>query len=345
MSYKSTFTYYVKVLTVCVLSCFSCSKKQIFREEILILNGADNTLETKRLSDLKTLKISNLEADSSFYAHRMNLSSSKTYLSVAFPQYDFSFGHEGLHNADKPGKIKVVSLKSGNRDFWINVPKANFNAVISPDEKEVWTAGYSHSGRIYVYDLSSGQLLKEISVESDPSQLIFCKAGEYVAVACGETSFVSFIDVITYKLVKDVKVDPYPSFVSEGYKDHIFVINQNQKSLNIIDIEKLKATEFIDFDFIPVYASYNAEMSEIWVTGKDSSKMYLYARDAKNKWNLKTAFNIGLPLHKFQFINNYAQLLGISLSENKVVIVDAKGQKVLLSESTGNKPNDFVIKK
>jgi hypothetical protein len=60
---------------------------------------------------------------------------------------------------------------------------------------------------------------------------------------------------------------------------------------------------------------------------------------------LKTAFNIGLPLHKFQFINNYAQLLGISLSENKVVIVDAKGQKVLLSESTGNKPNDFVIKK
>lgn len=343
MLYKSSAVHKSILLILFGLGCSSCSQKLISGREVLILNGSDNTVETKRLSDLKTLKIFSLNADSSFYAHHMDVSPSQGYLSVAFPRYDFSLGHEGLHNAEKPGKVKVVSLKKMNKAFWMNVPKANFNAVISPDESEIWTAGYSHSGRIYVYDFSSGKLKREITVESDPSQLIFCNNGENVAVACGESSFVSFIDVKTYRLIKDVKVDPYPSFVLDGFTGHIFVLNQNQKSLNIIDVNKLKATEFIDFNFIPLYACFNSESSEIWVTKKESPNIYIYERSEKNKWTLKSEFNVNHSLYKFQFINNYSQLIGISQSENKAVLVDTQAKKVLKTENTGNKPNDFVI--
>lgn len=298
--------------------------------------------EIYELESFKLLK-SEIVAPEGYFGHHISLSPNKNYLVEAFPEYDFSQGHEGLHGQEKLGKVLVTPNSKPKARFWINVPFANYNAVVSPDETELWTAGFKHSGALYVYGLPSGKLKKSISVEADPSELFFSKDGKYLAVACGETSFVSIIDTKTYEKIKDIKVDPYPANVWEGYDNTFFVQNFRQKSLNIIDLNTLKVTDYIDFPFQPGFMRYNNLTSEIWVCALSNPEIFIFRKSEKGKWEKSGNISFESPVSQFSFIENNSKALCVSENSEKLILLDTQNKNILKTTKTAGKPNGIVV--
>ena len=319
----------------------SCSKHLFEPGRALLVNGGDNTIQIIDIRTFKEVKTKQIKAEPGYFAHHADVSSGKGYVAVAFPDYDFSQGHEGLHNVTKPGKILVLNARNLKEKRWIDVPKANYNAVFNVQETEIWSAGYSHSGRVYVYDVSSGTLKKEIIVESDPSNLLFDNEGKYVAVACGESSFVTLIDPQTLKKVRDIKVDPYPSHVRNGSAGKILVENKLKKSLNILDIEKLKAIDFIDLEYSPLFSKYNSKTGEIWVVPEDTPEIHIYQKTEKGKWEIRDRLATDFPLSEFDFYGN--MLLGISTQDNALIKYNINTKRTEKKFTTGSRPNALVL--
>lgn len=319
----------------------SCRPPLIQKGEMLIVNGGDNTLQRVDLNTFTISKQFSIHTDTGYYAHHLSLSPQKNYLSIAFPAYNFIDGHEGLHTLDRPGRVLVISRKNFKKQYWINTPRANYNAIMNPQEDEVWTAAYSHSGKVYVYGFPEGNIKTQITVDPDPSQLIFCNDNKYVAVACGESSFVTFINVQNFEKVKEVKVDPYPGNIEKGFENKVFVLNRQQKSLNLIDLDKLKAVDFIDFGYIPSSAKYNPVTNEIWVSSENTNSLFVYKKD--KQWKLSREIKLPAAIYTFEFLDNYTQLAGIGQTTNQLIILDTSSDEILKVVQTGKNPNGLVI--
>lgn len=319
----------------------ACSKPLLQPGRAVVLNGGDNTVQVVDLHTFRIIKTKHLKAEPGYFAHHLDVSANKKYLSIAFPEYDFSEGHEGLHGQNKPGKILVLTTRNLKVKLERDVPKANYNAVFSPSGTEIWTAGYSHSGRVYVYEFPSGNLKKEIIVESDPSDVVFSQNGKYATVACGESSFVTLIDPLTYRKVRDVKVDPYPYIVRGGSEKKLLIENRLRKSLNLLDYGTMRVTEFIDLGYVPLFSKYNAITDEIWVVPEDTPEIHVYKKAEKEKWVLKERIPTEFPLSEFEFHQN--RLIGISNRHNVLLQYNIKTGKLERELATGHKPNGLRI--
>lgn len=338
---------HISLLLLLIIS-FSCKDKEkqedvsIGPGSAVIINGGDNNID---VIDLKTLELKNkiwLKTEGNTFAHHIYFSGSKGLISIALPFYDFSNGHDGLHNVNLPGKITVLNSSNTQAKITIDVPKANHNAVISPDESEVWTAGLSHSGRVYVYSLSTGALLKEVVVDADPSEIIFSADGKYAVVACGESSFVTVIDSKTKVIVKEIKVDLNPGNVWPGFGNNIFVENSLRKTLNIVDLNGLFAIDYIDFDFTPGFPVYNEKTQEIWVCSSSDDKVYFYKK-MNGIWAKTGSFQSSGQPHQIAFIDDFAKAILINQKGNTAKIIDVTTRKELKSITTGKKPNGIAV--
>lgn len=319
----------------------SCSKPLFQPGRAVVLNGGDNTVQIVDLHTFSIKKTKYLKAEPGYFAHHLGVSADWKYLSIAVPEYDFSGGHEGLHGLSKPGKILVLHTRNLKEKLERDVPKANYNAAFNPSGTEIWTAGYSHSGRVYVFEFPSGNLKKEIIVESDPSELVFSQNGKYVAVACGESSFVTLIDPVTYRKLRDVKVDPYPYIVRGGSEKKLLIENRLRKSLNLLDQDTFKVTEFIDLDYSPLFSKYNAATGEIWVVPDNTPEIHIYQKAEKEKWVLKERIPTEFPLSEFEFYQN--RLIGISSRHNVLIQYNIKTGRMEKKLSTGHQPNGLLI--
>ncbi len=327
-----------------VFICMAACTRPMLREgDALLVNGGDNTWQVLDLARLEVKQTGEFRAEPGYFAHHVSLSENNSFLAVAFPQYDFTAGHEGLHNESVPGKVAVSKVNRKPAFRWLNVPHANFNAVISPDETELWTAGYNHSGRVYVYDLATGEMLQSIIVEADPSELVFSRDGRYLAVACGESSFVTVIDAKTRKKIKDIKVDPNPFAVWPGYESLVFVSNELRKSLNIIDLEKQKVVDYIDFGFIPGFITYNAGTQEIWVLAKNEPQITFFKKAGNGKWDKTGEYRAEAPFYRVAFSDNGRTALCISTETNNVTVLRTMTKEQVKIIKTGQKPNGIVV--
>ncbi|MCP9755958.1 hypothetical protein EGI26_12415 [Lacihabitans sp. CCS-44] len=335
---------FIKFLPIFLFSIlFSSCKTQVIKSNsAIIINGADNNLD---ILDLKRLRIKSkikVDENKNYFAHHVYFSKSKEFVSIALPAIDFSKGHDGMHMMNVPGRIVVLNSKKANVKVQIDVPTANHNAIVSPNEKEVWTTGMSHKGRIYVYDLGTGKLKDQIMVNADPSEIIFSKDEKYAAVACGESSFVTIIDVHSKKIIKEIKVDPNPSNVWAGFENNIFVENSLRKTLNIIDLNSLKVIDFIDFDFTPGFAVYNVLNREIWVCSKSDDNVYIY-KQKNHKWIKTEKFISSGGPHMIAFFDGSTKALLINQFESTVLIIDAQTKKEIKRITTSDKPNGIAV--
>lgn len=194
-----------------------------------------------------------------------------------------------------------------------------------------------------MYEFPSGKLKREITVGPDPSEITVCYDGKYAAIACGESSFVTFIDLNTKTKVKDVKVDPYPSNVWIGFGSKIFVENKIKKSLNLLDIDKLKAVEFIDFDFTPGISVYNPKSKEIWTTSHSSPNLHIYKSESNGKWTKQFTLDLETNVYTFSFYDNYSKALCLSREDSQILIIDTLTRKVIGTFKAGSKPNGLVL--
>lgn len=328
---------------ILVLGLYSCHTSFIKKGEALIISNRENKAEILDLDKMEIRKAELPYPDSTYHANHVSFSEMSSLLSIALPQYDFSTGHSGLHHLSKPGGALVIPLNKPEKKLWIDVPDANYNTIINRGGTELWTSGYTHRGRVYVYALPEGTLKHSIPVDPDPSGVIFSPDEKYAVVACGESSFVNVIDTQTYKVFKNIKVDPYPDHVWPGYENKIFVENRSRKSLNIIDLDQMKVTGYIDFDFEPGFMKYNAMSREIWIAAGDRPVLYVYSENEKKQWERKGQVHTGSPVYRFAFYRNFTKLLALSPAEDTIMVLDCDDMKLLKRLPVSQKPSGIMI--
>jgi YVTN family beta-propeller protein len=333
---------------VFTLALNSCKEKDLSQSlsiqinDLVIVNGGDNSLS---IVDPITLLVKNiffLENPGSSFAHHIYGNKIENLIGVALPEYDFSAGHSNLHGQNVKGYVLVFDATTGKKKHLIETSFANHNVVFNVEGTEAWTSLVSHSGKVLVYDVNSGKLLNEISVNSDPTEIIISKSGKYAFVACEESSFLTVIDTKSKKIVKEIKVDKFPTGVYYGFDDNsVFVENANNKSTNIIDIEKLEVIDFIDHNFICGMPVFNKKESELWVCHKNGNSVTIYKKN-QGSWVITNQINTENDPHQIMFFENETKAMVINQKSNSAQIFDTNTKKLISKINTGSKPNGIL---
>lgn len=339
-------------LSILLLFIFfiSCKKEEISENlgaqkgDILIVNGGDNSIT---LIDTKTLEKKNqffLQSKENTFAHHIYFNHDKTEFSVALPEFDFSDAHDKLHFVVALGNVGIFDSNTGQRKQFFGVPFANYNALFSKRSDEIWTGLMSHSGKVNIYSRSDNALIKEISVGPDPTELLIVNNGANAVVACGETSFLTVIDTEKKEIIKEIKIDPYPTNVWKGWSDDVvFVENAVRNSLNVVNISTLTVTDYIDFPFKPGMMVFNDLTQELWIcAGPSQNKVYIYKKNA-GKWNKTSEIATENDPHQIAFFDNDNKAVVINQKSNTAMIFDVNKKELLKKIITGSKPNGIAV--
>jgi YVTN family beta-propeller protein len=328
----------------------SCQKSDISKNldaqkgDIFIVNGGDNSIT---LINSETLEKKNqffLESKENTFAHHITFNHDKSEFSIAFPEFDFALAHYNLHFVTALGNVGVFDSKTGKRKLFFGVPFANYNTVFSKKSDEIWTGLMSHSGKVNIYADLTGNLIKEIPVGPDPSELLIVNNGANAVIACGETSFLTVIDTEKKEIIKEIKIDPYPTNVWPGWaEDVVFVENAVRNSLNVVNISTLTVTDYIDFPFKPGMMVYNPLNQEIWIcAGPSLNKVFIYKKES-GKWEKINEIETENDPHQLAFFDNDSKAVIINQKSNSALIFDVNTRKQLKKIITGSRPNGIAV--
>ncbi|AWV98416.1 YncE family protein [Arcticibacterium luteifluviistationis] len=308
-----------------------------------VVSGGSGTVEVIDLINQELLTTYKVTTDANRFPHHVYISTDKERLAIANPAYDFSQGHLGLHGKEIPGGLVVLNAHSGEKLQDIAVPFANHNAIFSPDDTEIWTAGFSHSGKAYIYDANTGDLKAQVQLDADPSELLFSEDGKNAVVRSGESTFVQFVDLKEKAVTKIVKVDLSTGNVWPGYDNLILVSNGAKNSVNFVNTLTYSVTDFIDFDFSPGFLTYNELTKELWVCNSADNTLEIFSKEG-GAWQQtgELTFPDADP-HMLKFYDNGKKALLVNQKENTAVFIDAVNKESLKTIGVGSKPNGIAI--
>jgi DNA-binding beta-propeller fold protein YncE len=332
------------LLLLSVLACKSPEPQPIILKDLaFVVSGGSKTVEVIDLQKEEVVKTYIITNKKDRFPHHIYISADNTKLAIANPAYDFSKGHDGLHGKQLDGGLVVLDAATGNKIHDVNLPYANYNAVFSPNDCEIWTAGFSHSGRGYILNSSSANIKAEVQFDSDPSELFFTKDGQYAVVRSGESTFLQFMDINTREVVKVVKVDLSTGNAWPGYNDLVLVSNTSRKSVNFVDAKNFKVVDFIDFNFFPGFLIYNELTNELWICDSPNNQIHVFKK-INDVWSETKSLSFpGADPHMIKFYANFSKALVVSQKGNTAVFIDAISKVQKKTISVGEKPNGIAL--
>lgn len=343
--------------TFVFLSILACSTNEtqpllnIINPSAFVINGESSTISVVDLASdaTSTIKLNNSSnghlslsnSEEIQFPHHIYLSPDGTKLSIGVPGVDLTEGHTGTHTTK--GRILIVDAKTGQVISNTELDKPNHNSVFSPDGKELWTTSMEHDGKTLVYDAQTMILKNSIAVGSEPAEVTFSANGKYAFTANGESNDVSVIDIQTKKNIKTIKVGTEPVGAWTGADGNMYVDNEMEQSVSIINVDKLEVTETVNLGFTPGYVAYNQALNEMWVSNAGQSFVYYFVRD-KNVWKKQGGILTGLDAHAIAFSKDWKTAYVTNQKNLTVSIVDAVNHKKIKDISVGQKPNGIVLK-
>jgi YVTN family beta-propeller protein len=338
-------------IVIIISIVFSCKKKAVENPvpveteypKAYVVNGASNNVSIIDLNELSVKNVIQM-TELGRFPHHINLAADGKKLAVALPEFDFLLGHEALHNTpNKKGGIIILNTNNGNTILKISLPNSNYNAVFTPDGKEVWSSTSSHTGEMYIFDAESGIQKNKVALGSDPSEVVFSEDGKYAFVALGESSFVYVLESISKKIFKTIKVDAFPTNVWAGADNKIYVENKNARSINIINANTLEVEDHLDLSFKPSQIAYNKALNELWVCQAGENKV-AYFEKLNSLWNLKGTIITGDDAHAVTFTKDLKRAFVVNQKGNTVSVIDATSHTKTKDISVGSQPNGIVLK-
>ncbi len=332
-------------LSLCCLT--ACKPKEEINvtenfSKAFVVNGVSNTISVIDLNDLSPKQTFQLDEFDRF-PHHISVSPDKSKLILANPAFDFTLGHTALHNAtDKNGGLVVLDAKSGEKLLSLTVPSVNYNALFSPDGKEIWTATSSHSGDLYIFDAISGKIKNQIVLGLSPSELVFTADGKWAFIALSESSFVYVINVASKQVEASIKVDLFPSNTWLGNDGNIYVENKNSKSINIINPSSMSVEDYLDLPFSPGKIGMNRKNNELWICNSGGNKVY-YCQKINNRWKIIDFVETGADAHSLCFSADEKKVFVVNQVGNTVSVIDADSHVKIKDISVGKQPNGIVL--
>ena len=346
------------------------SNAQVNFDAAYVVNGESNSISVINLSTNKvdkTIELPNLQSSMgmgmmgsgtvNMWPHHISLSPDKSKLAITLPGSDFN-GGTGMMlssftagsmignvsaNFKIHGKILILDAVTGKTLNEISLEGIAFNAVFSPDGKELWTALMLPEGKVQVFDATTYALLNTITVGQMPAEVSFSDDGKKVFVANGMSNSVSVIDAVSKQVLENTTVGNYPVGAWSGMGGMMYVDNEKDQSISILNSMTDMMTGQIQLGFIPGMATRNTMMNQMWVSDPNGSKVHVWTKNATGYVQGGTV-TVGNGASAIAFNNDGTTCYITNQNDGTVSVVDVASLKEMMKITVGKKPNGIVIR-
>lgn len=335
-----------------------------------VVNGESNTISVINLTTNKvdkTIDLPNLQSSMGMgmmgtgsvdmWPHHISLSPDKSKLAIALPGSDFN-GGSGMMlssftagsmmgnvsaNFKIQGKILILDAVTGEILKELTLDGIAFNAVFSPDGKELWTAVMLPEGKVKVFDATTYALLNTITVGQMPAEVTFSDDGEKVFVANGMSNTVTVIDAVSKQVLENLTVGNYPVGAWPGMGGMMYVDNEKDQSISVVNSMTNMMTDQVQLGFIPGMAARNTMISQMWVSDPNGSKIHLWTKN-NDGYVPGGVVTVGNGASAIAFNKEGTICYVTNQNDGTVSVVDVANLKEMMKITVGNKPNGIVIR-
>jgi YVTN family beta-propeller protein len=331
-----------------------------------VVNGESNSISVINLSTNKvdkTIDLPQFQASSgmgmmgsggmmNMWPYQISLSPDKSKIAVSFPGSDFnggagmmlsSFTSGSMMSGTTQGKIVILDAVSGEILKEIALDGIAFNAVFSPDGKELWTALMMTTGKVKVFDANTYALLNTITVGQMPAEVSFSDDGKKVFVANGMSNSVSVIDAATKLVLETAAVGNYPVGAWPGMGGMMYVDNEKGQSISMMNSATNMMTSTLQLGFTPGTIASNTMMNQMWVSDPTGSKVHMWTNTSTG-YVVGGTVTVGSGASAIAFNKAGTTCYVTNQNEGTVSVVDVATLKEMMKITVGKKPNGIVIR-
>jgi len=309
------------------------------------------------------------------YPYHISLSPDKSKLAITEPGMDFGGGYEMMqaatssggmsgmggmgsnnyhhHNGNATtditdimqmqGNILILDAISGDLIKDITLEGMPYDAVFSPDGKELWTALMMPLGKVKVFNTDSYTLMSTIAVGNMPAGVAFSDDGKKVFIANGISGSVTVIDAVTKLVIDTIVSHPGTVGAFPGMNGMMYTDNEKTHTLDIINTMSNMMSDSIHLGFFPGTVSIDSIKNQIWVSDPDGAKIHFWTQSGSN-YVYGGAVLVGNGASAMFFSKNSETCYITNQKDNSVSIVDVGGLKEIMKIPVGKNPNGLIIR-
>ena len=323
----------------------------------LATNKVDKTIDLPQFQVSTGMGMMGSGGLMNMWPHHISLSPDKSKLAVAMPGSDFN-GGAGMMlsaftagsmmgnlsaNLQVQGKILILDAVTGEILKELTLEGIAFNAVFSPDGKEIWAAVMLPVGNVKVFDANTYNLLNTITVGQMPAEVSFSDDGKKVFVANGMSNSVSVIDAATKQVLETPAVGSYPVGAWPGVGGMMYVDNEKDQSISIFDSMTDMMTNTVQLGFTPGMAARNTMMNQMWVSDPNGGKVHIWTKTGIG-YVMGGTVTVGSGASAIAFNQSGTTCYVTNQNDGTVSVVDVATLKEMMKITVGKKPNGIVIR-
>jgi YVTN family beta-propeller protein len=331
-----------------------------------VVNGESNSISVINLSANKvdtTFTLPMFQADQgmgmmgsgtvNMWPHHISLSPDKSKIAVSFPGSNLNGGAgmmlssftsgSMMGNNTIQGKILILDAVTGKILKELTLDGMAYNAVFSPDGKEIWSALMMTSGKVNVFDATSYALMNTIVVGQMPSEVSFSEDGKKVYVANGMSNTVTVIDAATKQVLENAAVGNYPVGAWPGMGGMMYVDNEKDHSIGMMNGTTNMMTGSVQLGYVPGMVASNTMMNQMWVSDPNGGKVQMWT-NTNNGYVMGGTVTVGNGASSMAFNKSGTTCYVTNQNDGTVSVVNVTTLNEMMKIKVGSKPNGIVIR-
>jgi len=303
------------------------------------------------------------------WPYHISLSPDKSKLVITEPGMDFDGGFEMMqtitsnggmggamyqhHNGNSStvttgimqmqGKILILDAISGDLLKEINLEGMPYDAIFSPDGKEIWTALMMPVGKVKVFSVDPYNLMNSVTVGNMPAGITFSEDGKKVFIANGMSGSVTVIDAGT-KMITDTIITGQGTIGAfPGMHGMMYTDNEKNHTICIINTTNNLLSDSIHIGFTPGMVSRNSMMNQLWASDPAGAKIHYWIQNG-NAYGYGGSVTVGSGAGTMIFSKDGNTCYVTNQDDNSVSVVNVTGLKEMMRITVGEKPNGLIIR-
>ena len=303
------------------------------------------------------------------WPYHISLSPDKSKLVITEPGMDFDGGYEMMmntsnqvnngdihyqhHNGNSTttttelmqmlGKILILDAITGDLLKEISLEGMPYDAIFSPDGKEIWTALMMPIGKVNVFSVDSYNLLNSVTVGNMPAGITFSDDGKKVFVANGMSGSVTVLDAVTKKITDTINTGQGTVGTFPGMHGMMYIDNEKSHSIGIVNTMNNLMSDSIQIGFTPGMVSRNSMMNQLWVSDPLGAKIHYWTQNG-NAYNHGGFVTVGSGAGAMTFSQDGKTCYVTNQDDNSVSVVNVAELKEMMRIPVGEKPNGLIIR-
>jgi YVTN family beta-propeller protein len=303
------------------------------------------------------------------WPYHISLSPDKSKIAITEPGMDFNGGFEMMMNTSSSGsagdihyqhhngnsttvttdimqmqgKILILDAITGDLLKEITLEGMPYDAIFSPDGKEIWTALMMPVGKVNVFDADSYILLNTVTVGNMPAGITFSDDGKKVFVSNGMSGSITVIDAVTKMLIDTIVTGQGTVGAFSGMQGMIYTDNEKDQTIRIINTMNNMMSDSIHLGFIPGMVSRNSMMNQLWVSDPGGASIHYWTLNGTSYIH-GGSVPVGGGAGAMVFSQDGKTCYVSNQDDNTVSVVDVAGLKETMKILVGEKPNGLIIR-